>query len=79
MNTMKLELRTNENVFVSSLSNDNDVLGNLNIIDGMIIHVVDKQSITDDDSNVPKYDITEEAYQKRQGLTLFLLFVILSI
>lgn len=68
--TMQLELYSGDRL-LQSLNNDDALLGSFPVEDGMRIHVVDNILF---DQNVPKFELTQEQYEKRQdSLKSFLL------
>lgn len=67
---MQLELYSGDRL-VQVLNNDDALLGSFPVEDGMRIHVVDNILF---DQNVPKFELTQEQYEKRQdSLKNFLL------
>ncbi|KAK9674341.1 hypothetical protein RND81_12G226500 [Saponaria officinalis] len=74
VNSMSLELYDDSGAKIALLSNDSAPFGFYSPLNGYRLHVVDldPSSITsggwlDDTSLVQKYEISEEAYEKRQG------------
>ncbi|VDO94401.1 unnamed protein product [Soboliphyme baturini] len=69
--SMLLELKNVDGKVITQVTNDASTLADLQVKDGMILHVIDTTgaaSELDDLSRVPKYNISDEEYQKRQSL-----------
>uniref|UniRef100_A0A336LP18 CSON007363 protein n=1 Tax=Culicoides sonorensis TaxID=179676 RepID=A0A336LP18_CULSO len=60
--SMQLELYNGDQL-VQALNNDDAILGSYPIKNGMRIHVIDNILF---DQNVPKFELTQEQYEKRQ-------------
>ena len=67
---MQLELRSAENVFISTLDNPNDSLESVGVQNDMILHVKNNKSLLDDMSKVEKFELSDEAYSNRTGIVL---------
>ena len=70
---MQLELRSAENVFISTLDNPNDSLESAGVQNDMILHVKNNKSVLDDLSKVEKFELSDEAYSNRTGTVLYIL------
>ena len=67
---MQIELRDHLNNFVCALSNDNECLASYGVQPDQTLHVIDSQPNSmlldlEDDSQVQKYEISNEDYNKR--------------
>ncbi|XP_056395533.1 tubulin-folding cofactor B isoform X2 [Hyla sarda] len=66
---MDLQLFSTENTFIQNLDQDDALLGSYPVDDGCRIHVIDKSGAKageyEDLSRVEKYEISQEAYEKR--------------
>ncbi|KAM4695755.1 tubulin-folding cofactor B [Rhinophrynus dorsalis] len=66
---MDLQLYSAENAFILNLDQDDALLGSYPVDDGCRIHVIDKSGAKigeyEDLSRVEKYEISQEAYEKR--------------
>ncbi|KAL1510002.1 hypothetical protein ABEB36_004662 [Hypothenemus hampei] len=74
--TMKVEIYNKDNTFVTTLDDNNQLIGYYPIEDGMRFHVVDKFLLSNDfeSDNVPKFELSEEDYAKRgDSVKLFLM------
>lgn len=65
--TMKVEAYNKDNKFVTLLSDNDQLVGFYPLEDGMRLHVVDDFLISNefDAENVPKFELSEEDYAKR--------------
>ncbi|KAL2342792.1 hypothetical protein Fmac_004077 [Flemingia macrophylla] len=77
VNSMHLELYSSSNYKLADLSDNSKTLGFYSPLDGFRLHVVDLDPASissggwlEDTSLVEKYKISEEAYNKRQGIFL---------
>ncbi|CAG9772113.1 unnamed protein product [Ceutorhynchus assimilis] len=66
-NTMRIEAYTKDNKLVTSLSDNNQLLGFYPVDDGMRLHIIDDFQLRNefDSENVPKYELSAEEYAKR--------------
>ncbi|XP_066245393.1 tubulin-folding cofactor B-like [Euwallacea similis] len=65
--TMKIETYNKDNKFITTLSDNNQLVGFYPLDDGMRLHVIDDFHLPTefDSENVPKFELSKEDYSKR--------------
>ncbi|XP_060526801.1 tubulin-folding cofactor B [Cylas formicarius] len=74
--TMRIETYTKDNKLVTSLDDNSALVGSYPLEDGMRLHIVDDFQLRNelDSGNVPKFELTEEEYSKRNdSVKMFLM------